>query len=460
MMTGRGAFGALLGISVAGLGVWYGVSRATDIPVAGGSVSISVSTLTGKQSLKASQKDPLISFGPAGTPSQLSGQLEVYYVDTPSNRGVLSLPSPWLSNTGVTAKFKNSLAPGGPTTVRSATIKNGKIDKVGAKGAGGLNINLPPGANGIITVLTINNAADASVHRMCSKYAIGSGSFLQHKVTGSGFKLKAKKGVAVACPVCGDGFQNGNETGVDCGGDCSGCPNGGACNTGADCASGVCTGNVCQAPTCSDTVKNGNETGTDCGGGTCPTCPNGSGCSVDGDCQSSVCGAFICQAPSCSDAHKNGTESDVDCGGSCPDCGIGGHCNSNADCTTNSCSGGTCKCPSQLFTFTVNSNNGGSFDSAEWPGGTQIGNGPSGCSVTIQNPNNNVDLVCSLANPFAVLSKSGYSSCAGTGGEDGDGCSPLSCPPAGVGSCCNGRPSCSAALNGSGSARYFVQCNP
>jgi len=33
-------------------------------------------------------------------------------------------------------------------------------------------------------------------------------------------------------------------------------------------------------------------------------------------------------------------------------------------------------------------------------------------------------------------------------------------PPAGIGSCCDARPSCSAALNGSGSARYFVRCNP
>ena len=43
-------------------------------------------------------------------------------------------------------------------------------------------------------------------------------------------------------------------------------------------------------------------------------------------------------------------------------------------------------------------------------------------------------------------------------GEDGDSCAPLSCPFAGVGSCCDGRPSCSVATNGSGSARYFVQC--
>lgn len=49
-------------------------------------------------------------------------------------------------------------------------------------------------------------------------------------------------------PTCDDGVQNGDETGVDCGG--SACP---AC------------------PTCDDGVQNGDETGVDCGG-SCPPC--------------------------------------------------------------------------------------------------------------------------------------------------------------------------------------------
>jgi len=55
-----------------------------------------------------------------------------------------------------------------------------------------------------------------------------------------------------ACPLptsssCSDTVQNGDETGVDCGGSCSACP------------------------TCSDTTRNGDETGTDCGG-SCKAC--------------------------------------------------------------------------------------------------------------------------------------------------------------------------------------------
>jgi len=115
-------------------------------------------------------------------------------------------------------------------------------------------------------------------------------------------------------------------------------------------------------------------------------------------------------------------------------------------------------CGTVDFTFTVNSNSGGAFDSAEWPGGTQTQSTSGNCSVTINNPNDNIDKVCSLANPFSVNTFSGFTTCAGAGGEDGDGCQPNSCPPAGIGSCCNGRPSCSAALNGSGSAKYFVHC--
>ena len=46
---------------------------------------------------------------------------------------------------------------------------------------------------------------------------------------------------------CFDGIQNGNETGVDCGGDCTPCP------------------------TCDDGIQNGDETGVDCGG-SCEPC--------------------------------------------------------------------------------------------------------------------------------------------------------------------------------------------
>ncbi len=329
--------------------------------------------------------------------------------------------------------------------------------------------------------------------------------------------------VAGVChdPTCTDGIEDGTESDVDCGGgacavcgdgagcrlgaDCAslvctlavcqqatcadGVRNGGevadlepACDSGAECPSGVCSANVCQPASCTDGVENGAETALDCGGGSCPGCPIGAACFLNPDCAvggcsggvcqppctagaecpSGVCATGYCRAPNCADGARNGSETDVDCGGgACPGCALGKQCSAAGDCASNSCgSTARCTCGDQLFTFPVNSNDGGSVDPAEWPGGTATQNGPSGCSVTINRPSNNVDLVCTLAAPFSVNGFAGYSSCGGTGGEDGDGCQPVSCPPAGVGSCCGGRPSCSAALNGSATARYFVQCQP
>jgi hypothetical protein len=56
-------------------------------------------------------------------------------------------------------------------------------------------------------------------------------------------------------PTCTDGIQNGDETGIDCG--------------GSTCA--PCTSN----PTCDDGIQNGDETGIDCGGSSCAPCSSG-----------------------------------------------------------------------------------------------------------------------------------------------------------------------------------------
>jgi hypothetical protein len=141
-----------------------------------------------------------------------------------------------------------------------------------------------------------------------------------------------------------------------------------------------------------------------------------------------------------------------------PNCGIGQGCLTNSNCASGLCVGGVCKCPNQAYTFSVNSSGGGAFSTSQWPGGTTSQSAVTGCGVTINRPNSDVTLVCSLANPFSINSFSGYSNCFGTGGEDGDGCQVNSCPPAGIGSCCNARPSCSAGLNGDANASYFVQC--
>lgn len=107
-------------------------------------------------------------------------------------------------------------------------------------------------------------------------------------------------------PTCDDGIQNGDETGVDCGG--SNCP---AC------------------PTCDDGIQNGDETGVDCGGSNCPACPTCDDGIQNGDETGIDCGGSNCPAcPTCDDGIQNGDETGVDCGGSnCPACPTG--CNDN-----------------------------------------------------------------------------------------------------------------------------------
>ena len=70
--------------------------------------------------------------------------------------------------------------------------------------------------------------------------------------------------------TCTDGIQNGDETGVDCGGsDCEPCA---------------------VAPTCTDSIQNGNETGVDCGGPDCGPCSEAGICAVPENVMSDVTG--------------------------------------------------------------------------------------------------------------------------------------------------------------------------
>ncbi|TRX61373.1 T9SS type A sorting domain-containing protein [Fulvivirga sp. M361] len=131
-------------------------------------------------------------------------------------------------------------------------------------------------------------------------------------------------GSVVTPPTCNDGIQNGNETGIDCGGPCEACDSNGS--------------------TCSDGVQNGDETGIDCGG-SCTPCDTG----TPGDCQGScpdshplfLCGqcyaseaqaqsagcSEVCDTsnppPTCTDGIQNGNETGIDCGGACTPCDTG-----------------------------------------------------------------------------------------------------------------------------------------
>lgn len=96
-------------------------------------------------------------------------------------------------------------------------------------------------------------------------------------------------------------------------------------------------------PTCTDGVKNGTETDIDCGGGTCPPCGTDKACQAARDCASGVCTNQVCQAATCTDGLMNGSESDIDCGGSCPKCVSGKACRGHTDCVSGECQNQVCE---------------------------------------------------------------------------------------------------------------------
>lgn len=117
-------------------------------------------------------------------------------------------------------------------------------------------------------------------------------------------------------------------------------------------------------PGCGNGFKDGFETDIDCGGSQCPKCADTLVCSTGVDCESSFCNpsTFRCAAPTCTDGFKNGNESDVDCGGSCPKCSPGKLCTSPLDCTQNVCDTfGTCGCPPKMVVVAVSSPLGGGY---------------------------------------------------------------------------------------------------
>ncbi|MCE7895002.1 MAG: hypothetical protein DYH12_35730 [Sorangiineae bacterium PRO1] len=175
----------------------------------------------------------------------------------------------------------------------------------------------------------------------------------------------AGDGEASLPPHCSNTQKDADETDVDCGGkDCAGCDTGKVCAVATDCASKKCnsTNKICDPPLCTDGIKNGAESDTDCGGANCPLCADTKTCNSGTDCASGVCAGApkTCQVPNCSDNVKNGNEGDKDCGGTCPSkCSLGQSCKAAADCGSNVCTTSQCKCPAGMAL--VAATGGGSY---------------------------------------------------------------------------------------------------
>ena len=476
-----------------------GVARALDVEVAARKLIISDRwLLAARAKIVYVGLDGRVTKGTGIDPATIGARFEIRWADgTVSGEfvlppGISNGSDGWKSNDGGVAKYVNRYAPSaGPTDAKIAVIKPGRLLKLVGQSRGDTPIDIvasgapPPG--GVDTIYTVSNGAEE--FRLCTHFPQDTCAY---RVTGggTGAKLVCRNGVGSVCPpppsttsttLLGttSTSSSSSSTTSSSSSSSSSSSTSSSTSTSASTSSSSTTSSSVSTSTSSSTSSStttstshttssttststttSSSSTTSSTTSTSTTTSSSSTSSSSSTTSTSTSSSTSTVVPTCTDNNQNGGETDIDCGGPCPDCPLEHHCLVNGDCQSNICIGGTCGCGNQNFTFTVNSNNGGPFDSAEWPGGTATQNGPTGCSATINRPSGNIDLVGTLGNKFSVNTFAGYSACFGTGGEDGDGCQPVSSPPAGIGSCSSTRPSCSAALNGSGSARYFVQCNP
>lgn len=105
---------------------------------------------------------------------------------------------------------------------------------------------------------------------------------------------------------CSNGMQDGNETGVDCGGSCSPCPVGGGCVATNDCVqNAVCSAGQCVCAAgysdCNGSPVDGCEVNTSADVNNCGACNNV--CSLPNAIQ--VCSASSCAIAACNMGYAN-----------------------------------------------------------------------------------------------------------------------------------------------------------
>ncbi|MFI5398812.1 MAG: hypothetical protein ACHQ9S_25060, partial [Candidatus Binatia bacterium] len=145
---------------------------------------------------------------------------------------------------------------------------------------------------------------------------------------------------------CFNGVKDGDETGVDCGGSCSGCDVGNSCKTSSDCSANNCVDGICCGPSCYQTCRSCALATTGQPDGTCVQVEAGkqttNGCNAAGQ----ACSGAACVPAHCFNGVKDGDETGVDCGGSCSGCDVGNSCKTSSDCSANNCVDGICCGPS------------------------------------------------------------------------------------------------------------------
>lgn len=98
-----------------------------------------------------------------------------------------------------------------------------------------------------------------------------------------------------AYPACVDGacdivfVKAGDPCDDDGGLHCDGAGSCVECTDSTQCNGNVCLDHLCFSSDCDDGFQDGSETDVDCGGGECPRCDIGDGCVQNSDCMSNAC---------------------------------------------------------------------------------------------------------------------------------------------------------------------------
>lgn len=268
---------------------------------------------------------------------------------------------------------------------------------------------LPPDTPGGLGTISTASCYDLSVNQdetdvdcggSCGKCSLGKACLADSDCFSGNCNSTLKCANPIATANCSDTLKNGQETDVDCGGQCPSCENGKTCSTNFDCESGFCNSTrkcsaiLVLAGPCSNGIKDAGEADTDCGGACNNKCADSKSCLSYNDCLSGYCSpSGLCSTPSCYDAVKNGQETDIDCGGSCIKCA-----NRPSDtCVPGSCPSGYCSLGGEC----IETSSFGNPQNNQGPGGNEgnlaTNNSPQGSTTERYAPERHNELKLTIS---------------------------------------------------------------